>query len=98
MIRRKDITCGNCGNNISMVYTDAVPEQWTAEPPTQEGWYWAKPKKDGGLVSPQKDPRKIVVWVNKDATIEVAGYDSWWETENFTHWLGPLPVPEMPKG
>ena len=58
---------------------------WTTEPPTVEGWYWARHEVTKEIVMTQ------VCQITSD----------YWTTENgpiwqFTHWLGPLPVPEPP--
>lgn len=77
----------------SYTYTD---EEWTTEPPTQEGWYWAAGE---GLEIQLCN----VVWniLDRDnARFQAmqAGNNDMLEFSEFTHWLGPLPVPEIPKG
>ena len=56
---------------------------WTTETPTQEGWYW--------VVMDYQDP-EIKVQVKHLA----AGDPPRW-LSNVTHWLGPIPPPEMPE-
>ena len=59
---------------------------WTTEPPTQEGWYWAT--EDGG--------RPEVVMYN-GSSVYVRGYEVPLNPKDFTYWLGPLPIPEPPQ-
>ena len=56
---------------------------WKTETPTQEGWYW--------VVMDYQDP-DIKVQVKHLA----AGDPPRW-LSNVTHWLGPIPPPEMPE-
>ena len=63
----------------------ALYGEWTTETPTVEGWYWARHEVTKEIVMTQ------VCQITSD----------YWTTENgpiwqFTHWLGPLPVPEPP--
>lgn len=62
--------------------------EWTTEPPTQEGWYWAHESIVNAIVIVRvtEDLRVRDVFVRSRALGE------------YTHWLGPLPLPEMPKG
>jgi len=60
---------------------DEVALQWTTEPPTREGWYWAS-----------------VDVVGIEARIIVHyPYPSNENVDKITHWLGPLPIPELPR-
>lgn len=70
----------------------AVLLEWTAEPPTQEGWYWASP----GIHRVDCE----IVWVIRQSNGElVISGDEWNEPlDVIKHWLGPLPVPEPPSG
>jgi hypothetical protein len=63
---------------------------WTTTPPTVEGWYWVYSDGEINLVN---------VFRNYDAWI-VRRDDrtAWIEMLNTAHWLGPLPLPEPPKG
>ena len=64
----------------------AVEYEWTTVPPTQDGWYWAA---DGGEIEIVLFERGIC-WA--------AGQDEQYVPEKYyTHWLGPLPVPDVPK-
>lgn len=67
--------------------------QWKTAPPTVDGWYWVSADwRDDAFqvfVDTTHLQSKIIVWV--------AGSDVWSEIEEFTHWLGPLPVPAPPK-
>jgi hypothetical protein len=62
---------------------------WTTTPPTEPGWYWAWCEGDTAPVC-------LNIMITEGGipltlrTILVAS--------EFTHWLGPLPVPEPPKG
>ena len=56
---------------------------WKTETPTQEGWYW--------VVMDYQDP-DIKVQIKHLA----AGDPPRW-LKNVTHWLGPIPPPEMPE-
>jgi hypothetical protein len=73
----------------------ALYGNWTTNPPKQEGFYWVR----------FADNRITVVEVEKwhdggmrfteIGSDEVPKVDDDWSP---THWLGPLPVPEPPKG
>jgi hypothetical protein len=66
--------------------------RWTTEPPTVEGWYWAK--------WAERHKRDQIVYLQKDekfARVLVIGDTYSREVSDFTLWLGPLPVPEPPK-
>jgi len=60
--------------------------QWTTEPPKKAGWYWVR-RKDG------KKRWTTIAWYFSNQEDE-------FENRLFitTHWLGPLPEPEAPKG
>jgi hypothetical protein len=68
--------------------------EWTTTPPTKEGWYWAFDARDS---------------VRHVLMIEIApdgiGYhltaytaDIPHDIDSYTHWLGPLPIPDLPSG
>jgi len=64
---------------------------WTTEPPTREGWYWAK-------VIDAENP----AWAGKVDLLMVIVLDDgpqYTLRNGFeaTHWLGPLLVPAPPK-
>jgi hypothetical protein len=68
---------------------------WTTTPPTEPGWYWVKC--DTGAVS--------VYLVNLANSVMGLYFESLGESWEYimedwkiTHWLGPLPPPEPPKG
>jgi hypothetical protein len=81
--------------HIMKVYSNG--QGWTTTPPTVEGWYWAK-------IKPSKDtldftPDRYCVYVRHD----VDAWEAWCipfeynlSLNYFTHWLGPLPLPEPP--
>lgn len=64
---------------------------WSTTPPTEPGWYWTKTCRGAYLFNIEK-------------SVGVLYFESvgmWWdeamEEYKITHWLGPLPVPEMPE-
>lgn len=72
-------------------------DKWTTTPPTEPGWYWATERHvalpkivfarhvgtlDGGKGKP-------IFSIDEDGDIH--------SVFEYTHWLGPLPVPEPPK-
>lgn len=62
--------------------------EWSTEPPTQEGWYWAKLKKSG-------ERRIYQIFVdNGNVYIES---DHGEQPDMISNWIGPLPVPELPE-
>lgn len=66
--------------------------EWTTTPPTEEGWYWAVHALEGEIVAVKFVGGGLVTWGgwNIDQTATSAS------VSDFTHWLGPLPVPEPP--
>jgi hypothetical protein len=58
--------------------------EWTTEPPTVEGWYWVKRHSEIDLIFFQ------------DGTVTSSVYDNA-RALDYSHWLGPLPEPELPK-
>lgn len=80
-------------NDIYRFPTDAKFDvircyEWTTETPKEDGWYWAKHKHADEIE---------IVRVEDGAVMEIF-YDAWTDINSFSHWLGPLPVPELPKG
>jgi hypothetical protein len=68
--------------------------QWTTTPPTEPGWYWVRWNipyiHDVEIVRVYREhqgDRLFVADIGEDAEFELA---------KFTHWLGPLPIPEPP--
>jgi hypothetical protein len=86
-------TCPNCNNFQWMQEGERNDIKWITAPPTEEGWYWAQWAQDVGNitcveVSYSLATQELEVWVTaKEYTYEL---------KDFTHWLGPLPVPEPP--
>jgi hypothetical protein len=81
------------GEKIADAIRAAEP-QWQTTPPTVEGFYWAK----------FEDGKRTVVEVHREydgmrfteiGSDEDVRLDRPWIP---THWLGPLPIPEQPKG
>jgi hypothetical protein len=80
-------TCPNCDNFKWMKDGERNDIKWTTEPPTEPGLYRAV----------HKD--KTVGWVmvgKRHGWVLKFGDDGISKKEDFTHWLGPLPVPEPP--
>lgn len=78
--------------------------EWTTEPPTVEGWYWAKPK-DVTYNEYGDDIYRIwndhgksiqIVYVNDGLLVTVVDHDDFYVVGDFSHWLGPLSEPESP--
>lgn len=63
--------------------------EWTTEPPTQDGWYWTVEANDIFIVEVSKIGSRMIV--NYFGTLEESRVDE------FTYWLGPLPIPDPPK-
>ena len=65
---------------------------WTTEPPKEPGYFWA--------MSPlrQIEPRTIVEIRETENGLRAyaTGNNYGYPLDMFTHWLGPLPVPEPP--
>lgn len=69
--------------------------EWTTEPPTEPGWYWARHANQKRL------PGAIVVEIGAGLDGGLYAYPAGeghhgWDMQMFTHWLGPLPVPAPP--
>ncbi len=70
--------------------------KWTTEPPTAEGWYWAR-----RVFTEGNEKQKEIQLYYFNGSIWLFSPDDYEYTpnsENFTHWLGPLPIPEPPQG
>ena len=59
-------------------------EEWTTTPPTEPGWYWVF------TVGKELD------LIEYDHSITAFGTDTPQPAWLYTHFLGPLPVPEPP--
>jgi hypothetical protein len=70
---------------------------WTTDTPTVGGWYWAWRKESNNI------PDIVLVIMVADRGEYVAETVPWNNTDSekplgfFSHWLGPLPVPESPR-
>lgn len=64
--------------------------EWTTTPPTVEGWYWVKPRYLDDSIEPY-------IVEAKQGKAYVTGDDQPDDFDMFSHWLGPLPVPEPPQ-
>lgn len=71
---------------------DVTAMKWTTTPPTVEGWYW--------VIQDRVNPSPEIVKVSgafAHGKLYAEMGNSEYSLELFTHWLGPLPVPEPPK-
>lgn len=73
-------------------------DQWNDTRPVEPGWYWAFREGD------QPEDMEVVCIIRHQFESDVpllirrAGYAYDLRNSGFTHWLGPLPVPEPPQG
>ena len=80
---------------VTPVYRQAF--EWTTEPPTKDGWYWAYCKPGNDIVEDAPEIVTVTFAGELGIIVESAGHDDWSDTfEVFTHWLGPIPEPEKP--
>jgi hypothetical protein len=79
---------------VDLGYDGSTEEtfNWTTTPPTEPGWYWAMLSKEYSILYP------LVLVEFREGTIYTHGNEAPASFESFTHWLGPLPLPEPPKG
>ncbi len=72
----------------------AVKLEWRTDPPTETGWYWVVSNENG-----RKDIQCCMVYQSTNNTFGVTfGLKQPFVTDSiFTHWLGPVPSPDMPK-
>ncbi len=61
--------------------------EWTTEPPTVEGLYFAKHKKGDGPMWVYFDGKEVLHF----------DYEGAADVSDFSHWLGPIPEPGPPK-
>jgi len=64
--------------------------QWQTTPPTVTGAYWVVA--DGAKIVVN------VVYIDVLCVEEAHEYHTPVTSQFYTHWLGPLPIPEAPKG
>jgi hypothetical protein len=73
--------------------------EWTTEPPTQVGYYWVYNKDIGRTWAFMVEVHAVGAENTKLAN-ELVARDSFGRRDRplseFTHWLGPLPMPEPP--
>ncbi len=83
-----------CGNFDGERQTEnLIAMIWTTEPPTQEGWYWARTNKGQPFII-------RVGFYGTGQTGTLWAYDTernMLDLDVLDYWLGPLPVPEPPK-
>jgi hypothetical protein len=80
---------GEVQNLFSLQWTDTIPEL--------EGWYWMLPREESKYMSASDDKQiPIIVYYWENGDIYAAGYDDCDNVANFSHRLGPLPIPKMP--
>lgn len=66
-----------------------TPLYWAEETPTKEGWYWANHKEFGVEVV------KFCVNSIGHKYVTREGRMKFYSETEFSHWLGPLPEPEI---
>ena len=67
-----------------------MTQEWTTRPPTEPGWYWC--------FSIIGDIEMLWLYVDShDGSKTLWGNRDPVEFNDFTHWLGPLSVPEPPQ-
>lgn len=89
---------------------DGTNMQWATEKPTQEGWYWilydyiseeTGKASTAGIVQVKwrtDDFRSIFGKPETEKTLCFQTIDDgWWDVEIGDFWIGPLPLPELPK-
>jgi hypothetical protein len=64
--------------------------EWTTSQPTEPGRYWA-------ITNYEAMDVVDVVVIENGGSVWVVGCDESLKFKDFTHWLGPLPVPEPPQ-
>jgi hypothetical protein len=81
-------------NPNSMKSEMAASLQWTTDPPTREGWYWAIDAEDGEInlhrvfrADHGGNDKPLEVWLDQYESDNLSDY---------TCWLGPLPIPNKP--
>lgn len=79
--------CPNCDEYDWMQEGERNNKQWTTDPPTEEGWYWRWTGDSGD------DPDVVFLKRNR---VYAAWYDDL-KLGDIQYWLGPLPVPTLPK-
>jgi hypothetical protein len=74
---------------------DLMCLEWTTDPPKESGIYWAQ-ERGGYVVCVQV---KINKYDGIEEWTEVREFmtEDFTETKFYSHWLGPLPVPEPPQ-
>lgn len=83
-------TCPNCDNFDWLPIGTRNPKHWTTQPPTEPGFFWAW----------TRDGRECVVHavLNPDGLHFYETGNGWnYSVSDFTHFIGPLPVPEPPE-
>lgn len=81
-------TCEFCSYH-AMTYEE--PPQWTTDPPTEAGHYWAQRKH-------RKTPEPVFFELDDDPDwrVFVVGEDVGRNVDDFTHWMR-IETPESPK-
>ena len=65
--------------------------EWTTEPPTISGWYWAK-RRNGNIAL-----ECVEVYGDKEGMyVYAACHDA--PLDTFLYWYGPIPEPDHPEG
>src|SRR5689334_11329068 len=78
-------TCPNCDGNV---WAEPHYKAWKTEPPTVEGWYWVKIENRGvkAYYLDGKPPYNCFYHLSSGGLAQGPLV--------FTHYLGPLPIPE----
>lgn len=63
--------------------------KWSTEKPKKERYYWAYGEKI--------DENPVLVKIDKEADVAMGFNDELYLIENFSHFMGPLEIPEVPE-
>jgi hypothetical protein len=78
----------------SLALADAIGLLWTTTPPTEPGHYWT------WNTTWHSRPAMVHVYFSHqrgwEGTLRAALNGSFYTLDEFTHWLGPLPIPAPP--
>lgn len=71
-------------------------QQWTTTPPSETGHFWAYHKR-GILIMPNPVMIHMIGQLSADSVTAVIDPRRGYKLGDFSHFLGPLPVPDSPK-
>lgn len=72
--------------------------QLVTEKPTKEGYYWAILPGGGDYFKGTEPTTVKVVSDRGHLAAVIVGWECQVHLDSFSHWLGPLAVPELPEG